>query len=99
RDFHVTGVQTCALPISDTGATLDITLGAPSGTVAATVTLSGALDVAACEHDVLAIEYATTIVCPAGQAEPCRTTIDGLLPGQWKIGRASCRGRVESERL
>lgn len=92
-----------AAPCPDTGATLDITLGAPSGTVAATVTLSGALDVAACEHDVLAIEYATTIVCPAGQAEPCRTTIDGLLPGQWihRIEQTAgeAQGRLQARRL
>src|SRR5439155_13548371 len=82
RDGHVTGVQTCALPISDELA------------VDGVAELLDHLHVARFPHDRLAVRRCGRV--RAGSEDP-RTEVAGaardLAP---QIGRASCRERGES---
>src|SRR5256885_15933532 len=78
RDYKVTGVQTCALPISATSATFNVsTTTIPSAqTATVTATLNGVSKTAT-----------LSLSGGGGSATP--------LTGTSKIGRASCRERVE----
>src|SRR5690606_40358864 len=95
RDFHVTGVQTCALPISATGIVAALLHARLHG---AGVHLDVALVDAALGANPLALAAAN-----AGQAaEPAgRGLLNGGAPcyGLYRcaeIGRASCRERGQS---
>src|SRR5207253_6249100 len=82
RDGHVTGVQTCALPIFDEGAIMERTLFGRE-------VLSGAP--ASCV-------FGTTFSCADGlrRLKDHRTFERGILyPVAFQIGRASCRERGE----
>src|SRR5690606_40774365 len=72
RDFHVTGVQTCALPISISS----LARHRPGRTTAGWSRARSSLVV---------IATSTSLPCPS------RPSV------RLKIGRASCRERVESE--
>src|SRR5690606_39357391 len=92
RDFHVTGVQTCALPIFVLEADLDVGVGiVGAARVHFTIdALRGYRDL-----DQLALRKLVT----AAQLRirlPDRLGADRVLRGERQIGRASCRERVES---
>src|SRR5690606_40141401 len=88
RDFHVTGVQTCALPISN-GHTRARDVRARRGrceTPAPQRRLTCAEPEA--PPRPLPLPVAPPVVPPAALRASCAA-------GSVKIGRASCRGRVE----
>src|SRR5207253_8605598 len=82
RDGHVTGVQTCALPISSEGRENQ---GAARGKLAAK--LAGGRDAVTARH--LDIEQRYVRLRPRCQGE------DFICAVGLEIGRASCRERVE----
>src|SRR5690606_40505201 len=89
RDFHVTGVQTCALPICT-----EAPRPAPSRsfkTPAPRPAHRGPMADIAERYDRLAADFAATIAAVPddrwGAPSPCE--------GWTEIGRASCRERVE----
>src|SRR5256885_6522018 len=78
RDYKVTGVQTCALPISCLSVTTFTALGL--------FTSSGA-------HEVFTVETVSLAsLIGTSSASMCSGRANGSSP--WKIGRASCRERV-----
>src|SRR5690625_5558260 len=87
RDGHVTGVQTCALPISGT----DVLLGELTIEAAATI------DADYAEGMNLAMNYwfiiAATFLLTVVGTLVSQFIVEPRL-GPWKIGRASCRDRV-----
>src|SRR5690606_39880717 len=92
RDFHVTGVQTCALPISLEAA---LRLG---GHVTTASCRDGESALTAVEHSVGGFHAAVVDMQLPGMDGP--ETIRGLrerLPDQ--IGRASCRERGSHEEV
>src|SRR5690606_40690524 len=89
RDFHVTGVQTCALPISD---------GAPRTTsISTTVTAPNAqlrhAGSAAPRTRARAASNRALAQAEVRHASAGSEVYDAVSPPQ--IGRASCRERVE----
>src|SRR5690606_40191086 len=94
RDFHVTGVQTCALPISETFPDSEVTAvhrapgDYPSGK----------------EGDVLTVEFTVAGIPCLGLNGGPEFSHDEAFSFQIatddqeeKIGRASCRDRVEDK--
>src|SRR5207302_3294705 len=94
RDFHVTGVQTCALPICDIRFVrlwfTDV-LGYLKSVAVAPAELEGAF-AEGIGFDGSAIEGFARVYEADMIAKPDPATFQ-LLPWQ-EIGRASCRGRV-----
>src|SRR5690606_39822723 len=82
RDFHVTGVQTCALPIFAPPAIA--TTGAPSSTP--TIVEAGNCVIAATGAPTNAQYRAAAVSAGCSRATPSS-----------KIGRASCRERGEEQ--
>src|SRR5690606_40906188 len=80
RDFHVTGVQTCALPISDTGK-IAMRMGAAA--LRDLILMMGELQVDPTGMDVKAFPQK---LIGHGRAFD--------MPARPQIGRASCRERV-----
>src|SRR5690606_40201845 len=88
RDFHVTGVQTCALPISDSGAVLCLAGRNRTGEGGCTLPrLSEAL-VARSRAGVAGPGGRAECLYAAAARHPSR-------PAAEQIGRASCREREE----
>src|SRR5699024_11984422 len=87
RDRNVTGVQTCALPISRSRAVV-LDQAAQKGTGAWTV--KTALDLGVPVTGIAEATFARSISGGTPQREAAR----GVLPGEEQIGRASCRERV-----
>src|SRR5690606_39740078 len=86
RDFHVTGVQTCALPISG-HPSRELTVLGVTGTDGKTTTSALA------RHLLRSAGRPTGLLSTIGYELP-----DGVLrqpPTHFKIGRASCRERVK----
>src|SRR5690606_39298988 len=89
RDFHVTGVQTCALPIllaltvASSGATWGSGPASRTATVRASSNASGTINAMG---DYLRDDRG------GASARPGRA--DGSVPAAPEIGRASCRERV-----
>src|SRR5690606_40839975 len=92
RDFHVTGVQTCALPIFRVRGYVSTVLGCPyQGEVplADVVRVASALHAMGCYE----ISLGDTIgVGTPGKARAMLRAVAQELP--MEIGRASCRERV-----
>src|SRR5690606_40271633 len=82
RDFHVTGVQTCALPISSTGDEEATTFGY-------------AFDVGVLKKDLFTrhLNFAAVLANIGPSVYYVDKSIEDPIP--LKIGRASCRERVE----
>src|SRR5690606_39983026 len=93
-DFHVTGVQTCALPIFDLGDAVCTSAGECSGTVR-----TGRDLVLRAEDAVTGAErWTATVPFRSADAVQCTATYDAAWGGSasrivLKIGRASCRER------
>src|SRR5690606_41074430 len=88
RDFHVTGVQTCALPIS----TSMIGMIALAGIIVRnSILLVDFINHLIAHGDTL--EQAVVDAC-AVRAQPIALTALAAMAGE--IGRASCRGGVEN---
>src|SRR5690606_39361449 len=83
RDFHVTGVQTCALPISSYGSTL-------LPYAARTVSIASVSDVLRCPpgRSRIPVMSSPTLMDVRSKGSDC-------VVSQRKIGRASGRERVE----
>src|SRR5690606_41123136 len=98
RDFHVTGVQTCALPISASfgSETRDVILFTPTGgTIRARTPNQARLVEAARTNDLI------FAIGPAGTGKTYTAValaVAALKSRQVKIGRASGRERVEKRR-
>src|SRR5690606_40469843 len=96
RDFHVTGVQTCALPI------LERLLSRAFWRSARAAALAGQGDVRAARAERRRFEADRAAVPPEAQYLINNTAADilalagGVLDAR-KIGRASCRGRAARE--
>src|SRR5690606_40421429 len=91
RDFHVTGVQTCALPIFALAVLMPIVsaIGGNAGTQALTVTVRA-----------LATRELNSSNAPRTfWRELVVGLANGLLLAPLKIGRASCRERGELPRV
>src|SRR5690606_40065456 len=88
RDFHVTGVQTCALPIS---------LARERRRDAVRWAGPGRPGPAVAQWTAYSTKYtSSSAACsPADKASCCRTTPTSSAYHRMKIGRASCRGRAE----
>src|SRR5207302_6627815 len=90
RDFHVTGVQTCALPISVMGS--KVYAGGDFTTVGGNVT----------KNRITALDISTGSVTswnPNANGTVRALVVSGstiYVAGSFKIGRASCRERVQS---
>src|SRR5690606_40161429 len=80
RDFHVTGVQTCALPIYEIVLEPDAYFRGPI------LTVTGA------RPSILTVQTSPGTSGPTPAGVPVKTRSPGM-----KIGRASCRERVEVE--
>src|SRR3989475_2821148 len=89
RDLTVTGVQTCALPISFGRWFEQHFVGTPPRCRVLRYGLEHTADVTARDIRAGAQGSQFTLVSPAGEAR----VVLGL-PGRHKIGRASCRERV-----
>src|SRR5690606_39604238 len=84
RDFHVTGVQTCALPISRPGRTPMMLT--PIGSAAATS--SAFCQVLSCSSSMTDRLKALSFIVPSSNAK----AVAGMaLRPETQIGRASCR--------
>src|SRR5699024_11442250 len=97
RDRNVTGVQTCALPISDASWDEDTTvtgsIAEPEATVSADVYVVDNLDA-----DIEYLEYAATITTP-GNAPVCPTTVtaaydDGSRSEERRVGKGGRSGEL-----
>src|SRR5690606_40154745 len=91
RAFHVTGVQTCALPISSLQATFHI-----DGTTLTKI-LASDLRQAVIEHDTVPFRFLTALT--AVLVFPLRSGSQGHVADRCtigEIGRASCRERGKS---
>src|SRR5690606_39872086 len=96
RDFHVTGVQTCALPISTENFTINGSVYYGDAKYdSGTFHLNYARIPAVCDN----------VVCPmdgeiSGNRTPRAPRVMATLGAEWgrwlEIGRASCRERAES---
>src|SRR5690606_40497641 len=86
RDFHVTGVQTCALPISTSGTLRPEFRAAPSESRGSAGSFPGAAPRGSCSPPHYAAPPGCTVVPPP----------PGRSPRQ--IGRASCREKGENSR-
>src|SRR5690606_40075850 len=82
RDFHVTGVQTCALPIL-VAAARGLISNRPWTPLARQMALAGGM--------VLVVAYISAAANGVGLLEPGLTWL--LLMEPFQIGRASCRER------
>src|SRR5690606_39694437 len=95
RDFHVTGVQTCALPISDPdGETIHDLATAPRAV------LARILEIRRNERERVPMKSEVLAVCDrgtaAGRPEPRHLrAVRDRCGHVLEIGRASCRARVE----
>src|SRR5205807_3004937 len=85
RDYKVTGVQTCALPISYLIAPYDPDTTSPKPT------LRGATQVP-WDKDVASLAMMLLMNVPIGRPD---SASQNWLGGPVEIGRASCRERVE----
>src|SRR5690606_40411051 len=95
RDFHVTGVQTCALPISRHFSGSDV-MAAYNGVVAmraAAVRATGAYDFVISPTSPV-LPYAAELPSPTDDPENALAHIAFTVA--YKIGRASCREREMS---
>src|SRR5690606_40671610 len=94
RDFHVTGVQTCALPIYKVSAFLRSQIagrqgGIPAGGKRATATPGAATD-------------GCGFAAPPAMRYQCQEEMEAgdhhaEIAGTGQIGRASCRERMEEQ--
>src|SRR5690606_40291538 len=92
RDFHVTGVQTCALPIFATGIFLDLLLDAPLGLNALSFILIAFIArFLTRERRILTFGNLWVITALALIAHLMLTFFAQVI----EIGRASCRERGE----
>src|SRR5690606_40598459 len=88
RDFHVTGVQTCALPIC-TGGSGDAAKGS-----AAALSLAGALLILALKFGAYLVTGSVGLLSDAAESL-VNLVAAVVLTVALEIGRASCRERVE----
>src|SRR5205085_8220899 len=97
RDLTVTGVQTCALPISLAGARLTRPLGIIHRKQPLSAAARGFIDLL-CEREEAARPRGARVngVHPASRTTKAHHGRNGTARAP-KIGRASCRERAESE--
>src|SRR5690606_39961157 len=84
RDFHVTGVQTCALPISHWRSRARVSTSAPT-------TCPGTQPL----HSAATTSTRRVAWSPTSTTRSSGSGSRTLWPGRTKIGRASCRERAE----
>src|SRR5690606_40934290 len=92
RDFHVTGVQTCALPIFDSMVLLTVLLQLPLRLKLAVFHLNHGLRPEAEEEAALVARYAAAHDLPCFITRPDCDLQTAAGHGS-QIGRASCRER------
>src|SRR5690606_40076726 len=85
RDFHVTGVQTCALPI----------LGRKISVDSATMMNKGLEIIEACRLFAVGPDRVRVVIHPESIVHSLVEYRDGSVLAQLEIGRASCRERVD----
>src|SRR5690606_41102134 len=87
RDFHVTGVQTCALPIS-------YWIGVPLSVNASSSKFGSPTTAAISAIKIPSVNVVTTLVNATPRTNA--TARSRTVPRIKKVGRASCRDRGES---
>src|SRR5690606_40252711 len=95
RDFHVTGVQTCALPISRRAAS---TRSAPAPASTRAKWAPKPLDAPVTSTRLPLRENRLSVMTGPSRSETVRTPHGGLMKDQTlkdEIGRASCKAREQ----
>src|SRR5690606_40942290 len=94
RDFHVTGVQTCALPISPSNFSRSRKSSGPQG-----ASFNGGLVLAPEASRLLMLGLYRTRSTNRTSSPSTGSRRGGRIgsppPSRWEIGRASCRERVD----
>src|SRR5690606_40023162 len=99
RDFHVTGVQTCALPILGllVAKKQDATFSDWKARSSAACSKASPSDIGPGQMEKTAVKPASKNSCGAGSTLPAMQTTG--TPARFEIGRAACRegGSVAGE--